>query len=270
MKISPISNYGHKSINFRGSAPINADWRKSYEPGKPKDNNSNKNNLPEWLRKSVLFGLIALAVANDPSTQEYFKPERIKQQERTLNEYFEDVSKLGMTIPAHHLNRLADVDKPVIKSKGLGNYNIKLTLDNNKKIEFDVSTSQNSDNMLFGYFKSDNTLLKYRAVFNPQNPEEFEIFVRNKENQKYIFGRKSNGELYKLEKGKKIVLNKENTKRYQDELKAQDELDNFEFFTTKNDMWRKLNLILLFLLTLNEWGHDIQKRDEAKEKNGKS
>ncbi len=269
MRITPIQNYGYNNIKFTGSAPVNMNWRENYEPSSEKDNKSNENKkgMPEWFRKGALFGLITLAVVNDPVTKEYFKPENVKQQERVLNEYFEDVSKLGYSVPAYHLNRLADVDKPVIKSRGRGDYNIELSLDKGKKIEFDIHTSEKNDDLLYGYFKSnDGTSLKYRAVFNPKNPDEFEIFIRSKDNQKYIFGRKPNGELYKLEKGKKVILNKENTKRYQDELKAQEELDGIEFFTTKNDMWRKLNIILLVLLTLNELGHDMQRRDEAKER----
>lgn len=271
MKIYPIQNYGYKNLNFRGSTPANVSWRESYEPEQKNNNNdNNKKGLPEWVRKSTLFGLIALAIANDPWTQEYFKSESVKQEEATRNEYFQNVSKMGYTIPAHHLNMLADVDKPVIKSKRNGNYNIVLNLDNNKKVEFYVNTSENGENTLYGYLKPENShILRYKAVFNPQNPEEFEVFVRNKENQKFVFGRTAKGQLYQVKNGKKVVLNKENVKRYQNELKAQEELDGLEFFTTKNDMWRKLNLILLFLLTLNELGHDMEKRDREKEKYNK-
>lgn len=268
MQISPIQNYKFNHINFQGNAPISANWRESYEP--EQKNNNEQKGVPEWFRKIALFGLITLAVVNDPATKEYFKPTDVKQQEKILNEYFEDVSKMGMTVPAYHLNRLADVDKPVIKSQRNGNYNIELKLNNGKKIEFSVNTSEKNDSMLYGYFKSENgNLLKYKAVFNPKNPEEFEVFVRNKDNQKFTFGRTAKGQLYQVKNGKKVVLNKENVKRYQNELKAQEELDGLEFFTNKNDMWRKLNLILLFFLTLNEWGHDIQKRDKAKAKNNK-
>lgn len=265
MRICPIQNY---NFNFKGSAPVNVNWRESYEP--QKNNSEPKQEIPEWLRKGALFTLIGLAVYNDPSTKEFLKADDIKQQEKLQQEYFEDVANRGISVSTYHLNRLGDVDKPIIKSIGMGIYNLELTLDNGKKIEFDVNTSEKNDNMLIGYFKSDNNaLLKYKAVFNPQNPEEFEIFVRNKENQKFIFGRKPNGVLYQLKNGKKIILNKENVKKYQEEIKQAQGLEDFEFFSTKNDMWRKLNLILLFLLTLNELGHDMQKRDEAKEKSGK-
>lgn len=266
MKISPITSYGYKNINFKGSAPINVNWRESYDPHE-KRNDNNPKGMPEWLRKSALFGLITFAVVNDPATKEFLKPESIKQQEKVLNEYFEDISKQGYSVSAYHLNRLADIDKPIIKSNRAGNYTLKMFLDDGKKVEIDVFPSETCSDILYGYFKiNDGTSFKYKAVFNPENPEEFEVFVRNKENKKYIFGRTSNGELYRLENGKKIVLNKEHFNKYQEELKAQKELDRFEFFTTKNDMWRKLNLILLFFLTVNEWGHDVQRRKEKKNK----
>ena len=265
MRITPIQNYGY-SIKFTGSAQINPNWRESYVPS-GNNNDNTKKDLPEWIRKSVLFGLITLAIVNDPLTRQYLKPDDIKQQEKYLNEYFEDVKKLGYTVPAHHLNVLADVDKPIIKSARRGNYNLELTLDKGKKIEFDVNTIEKNDSLLYGYFKSQNgTLLKYKAVFNPENPEEFEVFIRNKENKKYIFGRKPNGLLYKVENGKKIVLNKQNAKIYQEELDNQKILDDFEFFSNKNDLWRKLNLILLFFLILNEFGHDLRKREKANKK----
>lgn len=269
MRITPIQNYGYSNIKFTGSAPVNMNWRECCEPSSEKDNNNNDNrkDMPEWFRKGALFGLITFAVVNDPATKEFLKPENIKQQERILNEYFEDVSKLGYSVPAYHLNRIAEIDKPIIKSKGLGNYNMELTLDKDKKIEFDIHISGKNDNLLYGYFKSnDGKILKYKALFNPKNPNEFEILVRDKDNKKYVFGRKPSGELYKLENGKRVVLNNKNAKAYQDRLNAQKSLDNLEFFTNKNDMWRKLNLILLFFLTINEWGHDIQRRDEAKER----
>lgn len=265
MRITPIQNHSYSNINFKGTIPVNTNRSENYKAPKRNNDEHTHHKTPEWFRKGVLFGLITLAVANDPATQEFLKPEEVKQQEKTLNEYYNDVADLYST-PAHHLNMLADVDKPEIKSKGRGNYNIKLNLDNGKKFDFDVSTSEKNGNILYGYFKSeDNKSLKYKAVFNPQNPEEFEIFVRSKDNQKYIFGRKANGEFYKLEKGKQIILNKQNAKRYQNELKAQEKLDETEFFSNKNDFWRKLNLVLLILLVLNEWGHDLQRRDEAKE-----
>ena len=264
MRICPIQNYSY-SLNFKSSAPVNVNWRENYEPDNKENKPQRQDKCPEWLRKGVLFSLIGLAIYNDPSTKEFLKPDYIKQQEKLQQEYFEDVANRGMSVSTYHLNRLGDVDKPIIKSRRMGNYNLELNLDNGKKIEFDINISEKNDNMLVGYFKSDNnTSLKYKAVFNPHNPEEFEIFVRNKENQKFIFGRKLNGELYILENGKKVVLYKENSTKYQNELKAQEELDEFEFFTTKNDIWRKLNLILLFFLTLNELGHDIKKREERK------
>ena len=90
------------------------------------------------------------------------------------------------------------------------------------------------------------------------------MHTRNKNNKQFIIGRKPNGELYRLTGKKKIVLNKENTKRYQKELKELEELEDIEFFSNENDLWRKLSLILLFLLTLNEWGHDLEKKEKNK------
>ena len=266
MRVTPIQNHGYNNIKFTGSAPVNMNWRENYDPHE-KRNDNNPKGMPEWLRKSALFGLITLAVVNDPATKEFLKPESIKQQEKVLNEYFEDISQQGYSVSAYHLNRLTYIDKPTIKSNCAGNYTLKMFLDDGKKVEFDVFPPETRSNILHGYFKiNDGTSFKYKAVFNPKNPEEFEVFVRNKENKKYIFGRTSNGELYRLENGKKIVLNNKNAKDYQERLNALKSLDNLEFFTNKNDMWRKLNLILLFLLTVNEWGHDMQRREEKKNK----
>lgn len=261
MRVCPVKDYTYSNLKFMGSAPINADWRESYEP--PKDNKPSKNELPEWLRKSILFGLIGIAVVNDPATDKFFKSEEVKQQEKFRNEYFEDVSKIQSEPVKYHLNRLGDVDNVHIKSIHAGNYSLELNLDK-QKINFNVNISDDN-NILQGYFTTNNNkFMKYKAVFNPQNPDEFVLHIRNKDNKQFIIGRKPNGELYKLDGKKRIILNKENTQRYQNELKQLEELEDVEFFTNKNDLWRKLNIILLILLTLNEWGHDIQKRSENK------
>lgn len=266
MRISPIQNYKYNNIQFGGTAPINTSFMPDL--GQEANNKPNKEyKLPEWVRKSTLFGLIGLAVINDPVTKDFFKSETEKMREQYEKEYFQDVSNLKTTSAAHHLNMLADVDKPTIRPCGNGQYNIRLNLDNNQKINFRVNLSYENENVLQGIFKVEHQpTLMYKATFNDKNPEEFTIEVRNYKQDKYIFGRKANGELYRLEGNKKIILNKENAKKYQQELKTNEELNNWEFFTSKNDMWRKLNLILLFLLTLNEWGHDLEKRDKERNK----
>lgn len=264
MKTCPIQNFKYNNLTFKSSASINAGINNRYEP---KENKGSNNKIPEWARKSALFGLIALSIANDPKTIEYFKPDEIKQNEKVQKEYFNDVSKLGMTPMAYHLNRLADVDKVIIKSKYHDNYYLELPFDNGKKIDFDINISNQNDNILYGYFKSDGgKSLKFKAIFDEDNSEEFKISIRNKDNTQYIFGRKPTGELYRVEGNKKIILNKKNVQDYKDKLKKIEELDNWEFFTNKNDLWRKLNLILLILLTFNEYRHDVEKREEHKNK----
>lgn len=266
MRIYPIQNYTYNHLRFGGAAPINVSYMPNQEHGT--DNKPNKEyKLPEWVRKSTLFGLIGLAVINDPVTSEFFKSETEKMREKCEKEYFQDVSNLKTTSAVHHLNMLADVDKPTLKSYGNGQYHISLNLDNNKKINFRVNLSYEHENILQGIFKVEHQpALMYKAIFDDKNPEEFTIEVRNYKQDKYIFGRKANGELYRLEGNKKIILNHENVKKYQQELKTNEELNDWEFFTNKNNMWRKLNLILLFLLTLNEWGHDLEKKDKERNK----
>lgn len=264
MRICSIQNYNNLKFTAVNSN-ISADWRFKYDP--PKENKpQNQNKIPEWARKSILFGLIGLAVANDPATKDFFKPESIKQQESYQKKYFDDVAKMGNTSASYHLNRLADIDKPIIKPNSItGNYSIKFNLDNGKKIDFSINIPTKEENVLIGSFKfNDKRRISFKAFFNPNNSEEFIVEIRNANKEKYIFGRTAKGELYQKINNKKVILNKENAHRYQNELQELQELENWKFFTNKNDLWRKLNLILLFLLTLNEWGHDLQKRDEEK------
>ena len=254
MRITPIQNYKYNNLKFTSCTPADVNWRECYDPKNNTDNN-NKKQIPEWLRKSVLFGLVTLTIANDPLTQEYLCAEREKQQEKVLNEYFKDVSKLEYPA-SHHLNQLADVDKPVIIKHYNDYYRLKFNLDDNQEIILDVKISQNNQNKINGGFRLNNhRFMFFEAVFNPKNPDECEIKIRNSENKKIIIGRKENGEIYKLEKGKKIILNKENAKRYQDEIKIHEIANNLEFL-------RKINLILLLFLTLKEWEHDLKIRKE--------
>ena len=265
MRISNIQNYN--SIYFSAMAPTaNRGWRTYSEP--PKDNEPKESKIPEWFRKSALFSLITLAVINDPATKKFFEG-NINQQDVYRNEYFEDVSKFNIPAVKYQLNRLGDVDKPIIKSNNLKNYVLELELDNGKKVEFNVDLNSPNDSILHGYFKTtDNSImLKYKAIFSSKNQDEFKIIIRNKKNQNYIYGRTPKGELYQQIGNKKVIINKENAEKYQNELKQLKDYGNFEFFTNKNDIWRKLNLILLFLLTVNEWGHDLERKEkETKDK----
>lgn len=259
MRISAVQNIKHYNTRFTGASSLNADLI-SYEPQNKKQPD---NGLPEWFRKGVLFGLVTLAIANDPATGEIFKSETEKQEEKVKKEYFEYVSQLGISPMAYHLNRFVDVDNPSIKHNNMGGYTLTFKLSDGKIYKFDVNKHLHNDSVLYGYFEPKNReLLKYKAVFNEKNPEEFTVYIRDKEHTTYKFGRKANGELYKIEGKKKIVLNKYNAKKYQQLLQDIEDLDKFEFFTNKNDMWRKLNLILLFLLTVNEYNHDLRRKNK--------
>lgn len=262
MRISPLQNYSYNNIKFCATTPMNVDLHRQYEPQENQPKNEYK--IPEWVRKSTLFGLIAIALANDPVTKNYFKSEEDKYNENLRKEYFENVSKSGLTSATHHLNQLADIDLPTIKSNNHNNYHLKLKLDNDD-IDFSIYIPDASKNELNGIFKLNNKrAMGYKAIFNEKNPNEFEVYIRDKKNQKYVFGRTEKGQLYRLIGNKRIFLNNKNVQKYQEKL---EDIEKKEFFSTENPTWRNIYFLLLFLLTLNEWGHDLERKEAQANKN---
>lgn len=266
MKIHSIQNYSYTKPSFTGATVPH------YHINRNNNDNNNKKSggeFPEWARKGALAILVILAVKNDPAVHNFFKSADEELSEKTRNEFFEDVARLGKNdelYPAtYHLNRFADVDNAEIKSHGRDSYNLDITLDKGK-INTTVNVSPYSNNSLFGTYKDENgSTVRYKAVFSTKNPEQFEIQMRSKNNDKYIFGRTPEGEFYRIDGNKKVILNKKNVEKYQksiENLPDFEDMDNFEFFTNKNDMWRKLNLILLSFLLFAEMMHDNAKRRE--------
>ena len=194
------------------------------------------------------------------------------EEEQALKTRTEDVASLkenNQLYPAiYHLNRFADVDNIGIKSHGRNTYSLDLALDK-EKINTIITISPYSNNHLFGTFKNkDGSNIRYKAIFSTENPNQFEIHMRNPNNDKYVFGRSPNGEFYRIDGNKRVILNKKNVERYRKSLENipnYDDMENISFFTNKNDMWRKLNLILLSFLIFLEMSHDNAKRRNKKD-----
>ncbi len=266
MKIQRIQNFTYNT-HFNGAATPN--YHINDISGNNSENKTPDNQIPEWARKGMLALLIFFAVKNDPSVQNLMKPESIKREEKARTEYFEDVHKLGnenKIYPAvYHLNRLADVDNIGIKSNGRETYTLNLKLDS-INADILITLSSVADNTLSGTIKIKNgENARFKAIFSDKKPDEFELQIRNPNNEKFTLGRTAKGEFYQVKNNKKVVLNKKNVEKYQKSLENipnYEDMENISFFTTKNDMWRKLNLILLSFLLLAEMNHDNNKRRE--------
>lgn len=267
MKIQAIQNYQYNNFKFTGATVPHYQINRSQNNN---DNNNNKGQIPEWARKGVLAVLVFFAFKNDPAVQNLMKSADTEREEKTRTEFFEDVSKLSekenLAPATYHLNRFADVDNIGIKSKGRENYNLEINLDSIKTNTF-LTILPIDNNSISGSFRNNGEHIRYRAIFSKDNPDEFTVILRNKNNDKYTFGRTPRGEFYRLDGKKKVILNKKNVEKYQ---KSIENIPNFEdmqdikFFTNENDMWRKLNIILLVFLLFAEMSHDNARRKQNK------
>lgn len=268
MKIDAIKNYKTYNANFKSNTTIPPEDNQRYHVQLDNDNrndNEPKKPMPDWLRKTILGGLVLWAVQSQPIVQEFLKSDELKQAEKDKNEYFESTikyDKKSEPSPAmYHLNRLADVDNPKIKTLRNDIYKLEIPIDSGKTIKIQLELNGENKDVITGYLSTNKSKhTKFYAKFSSENPEEFTVAFRNKNNDKYVFGRNPNGELYQIKGNKKVILNSENTKKYQEYLEGLELLDKYEFFTNRNDLWRKLNLILLIYLLLNEMAYDHMKR----------
>ena len=258
--INSINNYNQ--IRFRA--------KNTTQPKTSKNNDSDSNQrenkpLPEWARKSMLAKLIFFAFKNDPAVQNYLHPYEPTQEEVDKTEFVHDYGKLikdkGVSTAFYHLNQLTDIEQPKVKAIDKNAYSLEFELDKQKVI-MEMALDQNNKDTIRGRVKlGDRNFVNYTAVFPKDNKDEFKILIKDK-NTKYIFGRDYFGELYQIQNGKKVQLNKKNVQRYeeyQEELKS---MEKFKFFSNENDFWRKANIVLLIFLLFNEMAHDHLKRKE--------
>ena len=268
MKIQSVQNYQYNYQFSGASAP-------HYHINHPKNSDNEEKTqkpMPEWARKGALATLLFFAFKNDPAVQNLMLSDETKREEKYKTEFLQDSylldSKYNSSPAMYHLNRLVDVDNISIKTKSMNYYQISIPFDK-KQINTQISLIPVSQNTLTGKIKDQSgQSIQYKAIFSEDNPDEFKIQMRNKNNDTYIFGRTSKGEFYCIDGNKKVILNKKNVQKYQQNIKNIpdfEDMQNLDFFTTQNNMWRKFNLIILAFLLLNEMAHDNARRKNKKD-----
>lgn len=256
MRIQSVQTFTPK-INFKSSQVM---VNPAINPSSSHDNDNKDNHLPQKnggcassiIRNAILAICTYTVLADDPTVKNLIQPydERIKDEHRT--EYFEKVHELGDSTglyPAvYHLNRIVDVDDAEVTNVNSNRYKLKINLDN-KTINTTISLTQNENNTISGYIRADKwPYTTYDAVFSKENPQEFEIHMHNANHDKYTFGRLSNGEFYQVVNGEKVILNKKNVEKYQENLK--------ELEREYDDLFlHKISLIMLMFLYLNAAMH---------------
>ena len=276
MKIYNIQNPIYNTqATFKGSSNKatkpeidNSDFDKFEQEEKPFNKPQKKKPLPEWARKSILFTLVFLAFKNDPYVQNLIHPYEPTQEEIDKDKFVHDYGNLikekGISTAFYQLDRLNDIEEPKIKEIGKNTYSVEFDLDK-QKVTMEMTLDKNNKDSIHGRVKLDNSdFVKYTAVFSDNNKDEFKILINDKKNRKYVFGRDYFGELYQIQNGKKVQLNKKNVKRYEDYQETLEDLDKLEFFTNKNDFWRKANIVLLIFLLFNEMAHDKRRQQLKK------
>ena len=248
--INSINNYNQ--IRFRA--------KNTTQPKTSKNNDFDSNQqenkpLPEWARKSMLATLIFFAFKNDPAVQNYLHPYEPTQEELDKTEFVHDYGKLikekDVNSAFYHLNQLTDIEQPKVKALGKNAYSLEFELDK-QKVVMEMTLNQNNKDTIRGRVKlGDRNFVNYTAVFPKDNKDEFKILIKDK-NKKYVFGRDYFGELYQVQNGKKVQLNKKNVQRYKEYQETLETMEKFKFFSNENDFWRKANIVLLIFLLLNE------------------
>lgn len=269
MKILPINTVGYnynKNLNFKSSIPVNQNSYDSFDNGENDNNSNQRKPLPEWARKAMIFTVVFFAFKNDPTVQNLLYSNEPSEDEKTRNEFFEDVQKMrkeeGKSSSFYHLNRLYDIEQPEIKTLGDNRYSLEFNLDN-QKIQLEMKLNEKNKDTISGRIKTgeNQEFVNYKAIFSPDSIEEFKILLNDGE-EKFLIGRDTNGELYKIENHKKEILNNENVEKYEQYLENLETYDDLRFFTNENSLWRKLNYILLIFILYNEYQHDKNRRKQ--------
>ena len=269
MKILPINTVGYnynKNLNFKSSIPVNQNSYDSFDNGENDNNSNQRKPLPEWARKAMIFTVVFFAFKNDPTVQNLLYSNEPSEDEKTRNEFFEDVQKMrkeeGKSSSFYHLNRLYDIEQPEIKTLGDNRYSLEFNLDN-QKIQLEMKLNEKNKDTISGCIKTgeNQKCVNYKAIFSPDSIEEFKILLNDGE-EKFLIGRNTNGELYKIKNHKKEILNNENVEKYEQYLENLETYDDLRFFTNENSLWRKLNYILLIFILYNEYQHDKNRRKQ--------
>lgn len=259
MKIYPLQTYKYNNFSFRSSAslqaPQNDEERKvpKFKPRSPSQ---------EWLNRGFIALCVWFCVNNELGIRGFWVPEDVKRQEKLKTEYFEDVSKLENSSARGHLYQFGDVDNPQIVRFNRGMYSFNFNLDNGKQIDLSIDLSYKKENTIYGFLgRNSQTGMRFKAVFDENDPEKFKIIFRSPDNKSIIMGRKPDGSLYKIEKNKKVIINRENVKKYEQYLKDIETDNDFSFFSNKNDLWRKFQIIFTIVLLLNEMAYESLKKN---------
>ena len=263
MKIYPLHTYKYCNLSFRSSAsvPTPQDRKTPKIPEfKPRSTSQ------EWLNRGLIALCVGFCVNNELGRSGFWIPDDIKRQEKLKTEYFEDVSKLKNSAARGHLYRFGDIENPEIISANKIFYKFKFKLDNENEIDLKLDLNSREENIIRGFLgKNRQTGMSFKAFFDEKNPENFKIVFRSPDSKSLIMGRKSDGSLYKIENGKKVVINRENVKKYEQYLKDIDAENDLSFFSNKNDLWRKLQIIFTIILLLNEMAYESLKKNYIKQ-----
>ena len=267
MRIYSLPNYKtNNRIAFRASNHNS----NSQFPERRRDDNVNKP-LPDWARKTMLFTLLFFTLKNSPTVQKLINPYEPTQEDLDRKEYYEDTRKMikghgEVSSAFYQLDWLNTVEDPKVKALGENSYALEFKLDK-QKVNMEMSLDKNNKDTISGRVKlDDRPFVNYKAVFSPDNKDEFKILIKDK-NAKCILGRNGFGELYQVRNGKRVILNNKNVEAYREYQEMMDDLDKFSFFTDKNPFWRKANYILLMLLVYLEMQHEKAKHRARQNKN---
>ncbi len=238
-----------------------------FEP----ENKHQEKPIPEWLRKTMIFSLVFWAVQSDPTVKRLFKDEQPSEAEISMYDFSDDVQKMRKdstkSSAFYHLNKLTEIERPEFKTLDDNTYSVNFALDN-EQIDLVMKLDENSKDTISGRLKvGEKEAVKYNAIFSPDSIEEFKVVFADENNRELTLGREYDGSLYKISNGKKVPLNTKNVERYEQYLEDLELLHKYRFFTTENDLWRKLNLILLMYLIINEALHDAALRKKREQEN---
>jgi len=264
MKIYPLQTYKYNNFSFRSSASAPTQQNRET-PDIPEF--KPRSTSQEWLNRGLIALCVGFCVNNELGRSGFWIPEDIKRQEKLKTEYFEDVAKIENSAARGHLYRFGDIENPEIVSANKIFYKFKFKLDNEKEIDLKLDLNSMDGNVIRGFLgKNRQTGTSFKAYFDENNPEKFKIVFRSPDKKSVIMGRKSDGSLYKIENGKKIILNSKNVKKYEQYLKDVDANNDLSFFSNKNDLWRKLQIIFTMILLLNEMAYESLKKSYFEQK----
>ena len=267
MKIIPVKPDLHKNINFKSAAGGTINSQYPHRNNEPEENPHPSHGCLRTLGNGLYWGLVLNAIVVTPIMKHNLdKSWREKMEyEHAINQDFYNLSdklykKDGVSSAYFNINKLHDVDGATIIKSSQNDYLAAFELDN-KVINMHMNINEQNKDSISGVMtikgKQDNDSVMwindYYIKFTDKDAPNFTLKLKSREDnseEKNITLSRNGDELYLIENGKKVLINKKNVNEYRENQSLEEE--KLELYKSANER-NRVTLIFLTILTLLKW-----------------